>query len=66
MNREWTLSTGVDIHNTTMEGMLIETYGCMPLNDRVINLEAGRSRRRVRPDAMWIPALLDDASALSA
>ena len=30
--------------------MLIEVYGCMPLNDRVINLYANRDAKRVRSD----------------
>ncbi|MBA4418461.1 MAG: hypothetical protein C0392_11230 [Syntrophus sp. (in: bacteria)] len=50
MNRELTLRTGADIDNRTMEGMLIETYGCMSLNRVVSSLHAHRDRKRVEPE----------------
>lgn len=35
-----------DFSRGTMEDMLIETFGCFSLNNRVINLEPGREKKR--------------------
>lgn len=47
MGREWTAETEININNKTMEGMLIEIFGCMSLGNSVINLDAGRDSKRI-------------------
>jgi hypothetical protein len=50
MAREWGLEAKSGRNGRTLEGMLIEVYGCMPLSDRVINLYANRDAKRVTSD----------------
>ena len=50
MPREWRSESKSSRNSRTLEGMLIEVYGCMPLSDRVINLYANRDAKRVRSD----------------
>ena len=50
MARAWGSESKSSRNGRTLEGMLIEVYGCMPLNDRVINLYANRDAKRVRSD----------------
>ena len=47
MSREWILENEVNINNKTMEGMLIEVFGCMSLDNSVITLDASRDSKRI-------------------
>lgn len=49
MSREWT-ETGININNKTMEGMLIEVFGCMSLGNSVINLDASKESKRIESE----------------
>jgi len=40
-----------DFSRETMEATLIETFGCVSLNNRIINLDSGRIRTRTRTDS---------------
>ena len=40
-----------DFSRETMEAMLIETFGCFSINNRIINLDSGRIRPRTRTNS---------------
>ena len=64
MAREWGLEAKSSRNGRTLEGMLIEVYGCMPLNDnRVINLYASRDRKRDQK-ALYFSEQLVDSKAV--
>jgi hypothetical protein len=66
MSREWTAENDININNKTMEGMLIEVFGCMSLSDSVITLGATRDKKRVKHEALQFPVMLEDSSTQSA
>lgn len=46
MAREWVL----DAHRRTMEEMLIEVYGCMPLRTTVVRLQGAAEAKKIESD----------------
>ncbi len=50
MSREWTAENDININNKTMEGMLIEVFGCMSLGSSIINLEANKDSKRIESE----------------
>ncbi|HBA55030.1 hypothetical protein [Syntrophorhabdus aromaticivorans] len=50
MARELILETVVKPDSRTMEERLIEVFGCLPLNDRVIWLDGGAERKKIESD----------------
>jgi hypothetical protein len=50
MSREWTVENDININNKTMEGMLIEVFGCMSLGSSVINLDAKKDSKRIESE----------------
>ncbi len=46
MAREWVL----DAHRRTMEEMLIEVYGCMPLRSTVVRMQGAAAAKKIESD----------------
>lgn len=62
MSREWTVENDININNKTMEGMLIEVFGCISLGNSVINLDTSRENKRVKYEAIQVPLMLEDST----
>jgi hypothetical protein len=49
-----------DFSKGAMEDVLIETFGCFTLNNRIINLDSGRVRARTRTDGIKSADVMED------
>ena len=74
MDRDWALEAEVRLNNKTMEELLIEAFGCVPVNNRVIKVFVSNDRRMMKREfcidgtvvdsqMMHLPAMLEDSSA---
>ncbi len=60
MGRMWGLESGGVVGGKAMEDMLIEVFGCVSLNSRVIRLEPGRDKLWFRTDAAVSEHVMED------
>jgi hypothetical protein len=75
MEREWALEAEVTLNNKTMEEMLIEAFGCVSVDDRLIRIYVSADRNMMKRDfcrdglvidsqTMYLPAKLRDPSTM--
>lgn len=59
MKRQWVLEAEVKLNNRTMEDLLIETYGCVSVNNRAVRIYVSSDGKLMKGDYCIDSKVLD-------